>query len=132
MLLASTQKRRLTYPAFGLAIACACVLLAFPPDRYAFYPPCPIYQAFGILCPGCGATRALAALLRGHLAQALHYNALAVLLLPFALGLLARTHLRALHPEPPQPANFPGWLVPSLAAAALIFSVLRNLPAGSL
>ena len=35
-----------------------------------------MYEAFGVLCPGCGGTRALAALLRGQLRQAFGFNAL--------------------------------------------------------
>ena len=67
----------------------AAILYRFPPDRFAFYPLCPIHQYTGLLCPGCGATRALAALLHGHLAEAFNQNALLILLLPFLLAYVA-------------------------------------------
>jgi hypothetical protein len=59
-------------------------LLLFPPEQYSFYPQCPINELFHLQCPGCGATRALAALLRGHVVEALRFNALTVMLFPIA------------------------------------------------
>ena len=58
------------------------VLLCFPPAQNNFYPKCPIYKLTHLQCPGCGATRA-AAVLRGDFAEAIHFNALVTLLLPF-------------------------------------------------
>ena len=63
-------------------IALAALLRWFPPSRYAFYPPCPFHTLLGILCPGCGGTRALAALLAGRWAEAARLNLLAVALTP--------------------------------------------------
>jgi hypothetical protein len=65
------------------ALVCAA-LLAFPPETAGFYPVCPVYRYLHVLCPGCGATRALAALLHGRVADALRLNALFVAILPFA------------------------------------------------
>jgi hypothetical protein len=62
-------------PALMLAVA---VLFWFPPESYSFYPHCPIFEYTGLLCPGCGGTRAFAALLHGHISEALHWNGLAV------------------------------------------------------
>ena len=60
----------------GLA---AMVLLLFPPGQYGFYPVCPVYRYLHVLCPGCGATRALAALLHGRVGEALRLNWLIVI-----------------------------------------------------
>ena len=102
-------------------LAAALILLAVvPTSRY--YPPCLFHQVTGLLCPGCGATRALAALLHGHLDTALHLNALVVLFLPLILIYAILIALR-------QPRlAFPA---PAIAAAVLvtaIFTVARNLP----
>ncbi len=70
----------------GVLMLAATMLLLFPPDRYGFYPRCPFFEATGLLCPGCGGTRALAALLRGDFAGAWKLNPLIVSLLPFAAG----------------------------------------------
>ncbi|HEX3877128.1 MAG TPA: DUF2752 domain-containing protein [Bryobacteraceae bacterium] len=106
----------------------AVVLLRFPPAQNIFYPRCPIQEYLHLQCPGCGATRAVAALLNGHCAEALRFNALVVALLPLAgvYGLLGyrrflqRKPLR--WPQPPPAAVYAGF------AATLLFTVLRNLP----
>jgi hypothetical protein len=110
----------------GAALMCAA-LVRWPPGQGSFYPACPIHQLLGVDCPGCGATRALAALLHGRLMDAMHLNALFVLLLPFALALAAESYRRAMRPgrfrwpQPPAPA-----LYATLAATA-IFTLARNL-----
>jgi hypothetical protein len=110
----------------GTALICVA-LLHWPPGQSSFYPACPIHQWLGVECPGCGATRALAALLHGRLMEALHLNALFVLLLPCALALAVESYRRATRPgsfrwpQPPAPA-----LYATLIAAA-IFTVARNL-----
>ena len=108
-------------------LACAALLI-YPPTQTSFYPACPIHQYLGIDCPGCGATRALAALLHGHLREALRLNALFVLLLPSALAGAAESLRRALRPgrfrwpQPPAPAIY------ATVVAAVIFTIARNLP----
>jgi hypothetical protein len=110
----------------------ATILLLFPPEHYSFYPQCPIHEYFHLQCPGCGATRALAALLRGHLTEAMHLNALITLLLPFAVvyGILCyyRVLLGKLQrwPQPPTAAIY------SMLAIAAVFTILRNLSLSSL
>jgi hypothetical protein len=118
---------RATMPPAAIALA-AILLLGFPPAQYSFYPQCPIYQLFHLQCPGCGATRALAALLRGHFTEAINLNALVPLLLPFAAAYGIFCYSRLLHrktfrwPHPP-----PAVLYAAFAATAL-FAVIRNLP----
>src|SRR5476651_2289426 len=83
--MSSPQHRRvLARTLLTSALLAAAMLFFFPPTQYGFYPPCPIHLLFGIDCPGCGTTRAIAALLHGHVAQALRLNAFATLLSPIA------------------------------------------------
>jgi hypothetical protein len=126
---AALRRRRIIA---NIALACGmlvcCALIAFPPTRFAFYPACPIHEYLGILCPGCGVTRALASLLRGHLLDALRFNALFVLLLPPALGVAIDTYLRAV-----RAGEFRWPRIPTPAAAAMLFlaaafTLARNLP----
>jgi hypothetical protein len=120
-------RRRCIAHASAAAALLACITLAIcPPTATSFYPACPIHQFFGIECPGCGATRALAALLHGHLHQALRFNALFVVLLPAALACAIQIYRRALQPgdfrwpAPPASAAY------ATLAAAAIFTVARN------
>lgn len=105
----------------------AATLIRFPPEQYSFYPQCPIYRYLHIQCPGCGTTRAFAALLQGHILEALHLNALTTLLaLPAAIyALLCYRRFFQRKPfhlsYPPQPAIYA-----TLAVAAL-FTIVRNL-----
>jgi hypothetical protein len=107
----------------------AILLLRFPPEQYSFYPGCPIHQLFHLQCPGCGATRALAAILHGHFSEAMNLNALVTLLLPFAAayGILCYSRLlqrKALRwPQPPPPA-----ILYAAFTLAAVFTLIRNLP----
>lgn len=109
------------------ALAVALLLLRFDPNAAgSVLPPCPFLALTGWLCPGCGSTRALHALLHGDVAQAMSMNPLLVVAMP----LLAWMSLSAAGlPVPwrrvvmPWAANPKLWLVVLLG-----FAVLRNLP----
>jgi hypothetical protein len=117
---------RLAAPPAGLGFA-VCALLRFPPTRYSFYPQCPIHELLHLQCPGCGGTRAIAALLRGQFVQAMHFNALVTLLLPVAAiyGILCyrrfaqRRPLRWPHPPP--------IAIYAMFGLMVIFTAIRNL-----
>jgi hypothetical protein len=104
------------------------ILLRFPPAQHSFYPRCPIHELLHLQCPGCGATRAIAALLHGHVTEAMNLNALVTLLLPFAAAygifcycrLLQRKDLRWPQPRPT--------VIYAALAVAAVFTVVRNLP----
>jgi hypothetical protein len=111
-----------------IVIASAVVLLLlFPPTQYSFYPQCPFYRSFELLCPGCGTTRAIAALLRGHLYEAFHLNALTTLMLPVACVHAFRIYHCHLSGEAIR------WHQPSrstiytILCITLIFTIVRNL-----
>ena len=118
---------RATAP-LALLAAGAAALLRFPPDDSTFYPQCPIFAALHLECPGCGGTRALASLLHGHVSEALHFNALITLMLPFALAYGIVCYRRLLRdkffcwPQLPMAAIY------TATAAAGLFAILRNLP----
>jgi hypothetical protein len=106
----------------------AVVLLRYPPAQNSFYPQCPIHEYLHLQCPGCGATRALAALLSGHLIEAIHFNALVTLLLPFAATYGILCYYRFLQRRPirwPQP---PPIITCASLIVAAVFTVIRNLP----
>jgi len=117
--------------------ACACAgasafLYAVDPNRHAVYPQCLLYNATGIYCAGCGATRAVHALLHGRLLEALHDNALFVAALPLILyvaGSYALSAWRAnVWPEIPVDARKLVWRSISIFLVMVTFMILRNLP----
>ncbi len=104
------------------------VLLRFPPAQNTFYPRCPIYTVLHLQCPGCGGTRALAALLHCHINEALHHNALVTLLLPIAFLYAVLCYLRFLQHKAHRWPQLPPAAIHAALATAAIFTVLRNLP----
>ena len=111
-----------------LVAGAAATVYFLNPSAHGFYPVCQFHRLTGLNCPGCGGTRALYALLHGHLAPALRDNALFVGGIIF---LAARGSWFALRNIPGR-ANgefFPGKYLWPLLAIMLVFTVLRNLPA---
>lgn len=79
---------------------CACAsasafLYAVDPSHSGVYPQCLLYKLTGVYCAGCGATRALHALLHGRVLDALHDNALLVATLPLFLAVIGSHALTA-------------------------------------
>lgn len=118
---------RAATPLAVIAFA-AAMLLRFPPEQYAqFYPQCPVFSFLHLQCPGCGTTRALAALLHGHINEALSLNALTTLLMPPAAIYTALCYARFLQRLPirlPQPSRS---AIYAALAVAGIFMVVRNI-----
>lgn len=107
--------------AFGLAVVGGLLAVwSNPPAGQFYYPRCQFYALTGLQCPGCGATRALHAILHGRWAAAWHYNALAVSAIPVAAALGIR---RVIDPKARIPA---GWWF-GLIGVAAAFGVGRNL-----
>lgn len=99
-----------------LPLALAATLL------FTLHPPCPIYETFHLLCPGCGTTHALLALIHLHPIQALHLNPLTTLLLPIALLYLTFALRRDRWPPIPPAATY------TLLTLTALFTLTRNLP----
>jgi hypothetical protein len=110
------------------AIGAMAVVFFFDPAKNNFYPVCLFHELTGLNCPGCGATRALFALLHGHFLRALHDNALFIFsLVAFAVW-SAPFVWRKLRNQPAS-LDFPPKLFLTFLAVAIGFAVLRNLSA---
>jgi hypothetical protein len=120
-------RRLVAHCAAMAAAGAAWVLLHFDPATYDFYPRCPIFFWFGIYCPGCGATRALAALLHGRWLEAIHFNPLVVMVLPLVAAFSAIVYWRAVRQGEFAFPVLPEWVLRSSVAVAVMFMVVRNL-----
>jgi len=117
--------------ALGAAILGAgAVLYFFNPSTHGFYPVCEFHQLTGLNCPGCGGTRAVYQLLHGHLLRALEDNALVVLALAGLAGRGVWCETKKFLRRPAGPFLPPEFFWP-LLVIAVVFTVLRNLPAFS-
>jgi hypothetical protein len=111
--------------ALALTLFALATLALHPESR--FYLPCPIHEYLGLLCPGCGATRALAALLRGHLTTAWHANPLLVCALPLLIAYAATAYARAIRSETFAWPQIPLRFMQIGLGIAGIFVIARNL-----
>jgi len=68
-----------------IVLGCAVLLSVIIEDVVKFIPQCPVYSRLHILCPGCGNTRSVAALLWGDILTSLKYNATVLLLCVIAV-----------------------------------------------
>ena len=103
------------------------VLYWFNPAQFGFYPRCALYEATGLLCPGCGSLRACHQLLHGHLAAAFQLNALFVLSLPFCAWFGLQFAIAKLQHRPFSLVLRPLWIWTGFAIL-LLYGIGRNLP----
>jgi hypothetical protein len=109
------------------AIGLAALIYTYPPERYGFYPACPIYHYTRFLCPGCGATRAVAALLHGNLAVAWNHNALFVCVVPILMMEASRAYWSAVAKGRVEWLQVPKSAIALFSVIALVFTIVRNL-----
>ncbi|MGH7951827.1 MAG: DUF2752 domain-containing protein [Limisphaerales bacterium] len=129
----STQPSLAIFAGVVLAAAIAgagAVLFFFNPSTHGFYPICVFHELTGLNCPGCGATRAAYQLLHGHLLIALRDNALFVLSLAAFAIWSAEFIFRKMRNRNAM-ANVPPKFLWTFLVVAIVFTVLRNLPAFS-
>ena len=93
-----------------------------------FFPPCLFHWLTGYYCPGCGGTRAVLALLRGHFLRSFLYHPL-VPYTAFALSWLLLSCAAEKLAGRPLPLHFPrrpAWLWTALAIVVVNCAV-KNL-----
>jgi len=108
-------------------LAGAAFLYRYSPQEYSFYPRCPFYALTHHYCPGCGATRAVAELLHGHVAAALHFNAAVTVLMPVLLWHFAKMYWTAVREDRVEWPQVPEWSWRAALAFVLIFAVVRDI-----
>lgn len=123
-----------TWPAslavFGL-FGAALLHLFDPTENDGLYPTCPFLLMTGLQCPGCGTTRALAALTHGDVLGAISMNLLLAIMLPVLVFLYVRWIVDTLRPaSKPKPFRPPPptWALALMVVGIVAFWVGRNLP----
>jgi Protein of unknown function (DUF2752) len=108
-------------------VGAGAMVFFFNPSTHGFYPVCLFHSLTGLNCPGCGATRALYALLHGKVRLAVKDNALFMVLVVALAVWGARLAVRKMRN---QPATFqvPAKFLWTFLAIAFFFAVVRNLP----
>jgi len=109
------------------AVGAGAVIFFFNPSTHGFYPACVFHSLTGLNCPGCGATRALYALLHGNVRLAVKDNVLFVALLAALAVWGLRFGLRQMRNRT---ATFqvPVKYLWTLLVIAFVFAVVRNVP----
>jgi hypothetical protein len=115
----------------GFAAAASGVAAYDPAAPGSHYPLCPLRAITGLLCPACGGLRCVHALAHGDLFAAAHDNLLAVLAIAAAVLAWARWTSRAARGLRTPVRRPPAAALYAVAALALAFTVLRNLPLGA-
>jgi hypothetical protein len=112
--------------AFGATVV-TFLAVVDPQTRAEWSPGCPFRSATGLDCPGCGATRAMYALVNGDVATAANHNVLLLAALPFLAWAYSRWTLVVLGRSSRLPNVGPrtAW---TIATAVIVFAVARNVP----
>ena len=127
------MKKRLSVVLAAAVIAAAGLFYLYRTEEGAGAGiPCLFHWLTGFFCPGCGASRAVRSLLHLDFQQAFRYNAFVTAASPF-LGvyalLLAVSYVR--FGEDRVSRKVPIVPVVIFAALAILYGVLRNIPAFS-
>lgn len=106
-----------------VAVGGAAILRQHDPVEASWYPVCIFHELTNLHCPGCGATRAMHALLNGRFLEAICWNPCLVLAGPPIAGIL---WWRARQERQGVPtATYLPWV---LLVVVLTYAILRNVP----
>ncbi|MEU0832026.1 DUF2752 domain-containing protein [Streptomyces sp. NPDC005969] len=124
--------RRIATPVavMGAVIAAFGYVGAVDPNQPGHYPVCPMLQVTGLFCPGCGGLRSAHAVAHGDIAAAFGSNALAVVGYAIFAAVWVVWIVRASRGMPVRINLAPAYWW-GIGAVLLIFTVVRNLPFGS-
>ncbi len=124
------MKKRILIVAAAAFIAVAALLyLYFTGEGEGAGIPCMFHQITGLYCSGCGASRALRSILHFDFYQALRYNAVFTVFIPF-IGIyfcaLSCSYIR--YGKDGISEKIPMKLLYGVIVIALIYGILRNIP----
>ena len=129
-----SRRRRLSGPVLvaGGVLVASVLLHVRDPHRSGSWGVCPWFLLTGSYCPGCGGLRAVNDLTRGDFHAAASSNLLFFSSIPVVVGLWARSDgQRWRGVREPLPRGAAGVAAAVLVVLAVLFWVVRNLPAGA-
>ena len=91
------------------------MLFFFSPEKFGFYPRCPLYMLTGWKCAGCGTTRALYHLLHGEFVRALELNPFLPVIVVFFAGMVFSRRL-----------SYSVWWIGGFFLLSFVVAILRN------
>lgn len=120
---------RILVVALILGLGIIYVLLAF---FTGIGIPCFLYEATGLLCPGCGLSRMVFAILRLDFYTAFRMNGLMFILSPFLAVFIGYAMYCYISDRPNlMVKKIPKAIYIIIIASVIIFGILRNIPAFS-
>lgn len=91
-------------------------------------PPCLFHTIFGLYCPGCGGTRAVLALLKGHILQSVWYHPIVVYtVILYGWYLVSNTIEWLSKKKIPIGSRYHRWYGISAVVLVIVNCLLRNL-----
>ena len=121
-------RRSTVVTIWSLLLAGSVYLYLFEPGKTGFFPPCLFRALTGLMCPGCGSTRAMHQIVHGHFAAAFMLNPLFLLAIPFLLYALIRYSLGVMRGEVPRSNQLPASYIYALFVIVVSFWIFRNTP----
>jgi hypothetical protein len=108
------ELRQLRYAGAAM-LGAALVWPALP-----VHPPyaCPLRAVTGVPCPFCGMTRAVVAVVHGHVGASLRYNPAGIVIVVLALALVAGWRAERV--------RLPAWLLPALLGLLWAYNLTLN------
>lgn len=120
---------RLLLGAALLGLCAAAAVLWLIADQMPLLPTiCPVRRLTGLYCPGCGSTRAAAAVLHGDLLAALDYNPLAMAFAPILFYAGLKQAARMLTGRTIPRRHIQAHYIWALLGLICLYAILRNLP----
>ena len=126
------KKRIAIVSAAALIAAAALLYLYLTAEGEGAGIPCMFHQLTGFYCSGCGSSRALRSALHLDFYQALRYNAVFTLALPFFavyFGSIAASYIR--FGKDRISGKISMKIIYIFVVVALVYGILRNIPAFS-
>ncbi len=123
----AVKKRLLRLCLITAALGTAALLYLFLFSHFGIGFPCMFHKLTGLSCPGCGGTRAMAALLTGQWKQALEYNPLILLYLAYGAWFFLSASIRYVRGEADPMLFGPTWIHIVMLIIVLLFGGARIL-----